>query len=184
MQVLDIWSLITGIASLMSLFLAAGERFANWRKYILPFAAALGGFALGRISPAVSSGMNQLSGNPELTGFIILSSTVIVAITLMSYFLIRHGKAWYGYCLCFMGMVYIVLNVIPMYPKLLNIVPPGDLIKLAQLKIDVEEYEQAIKYLEVAREKTKNDVMKKELKDQIDSIMKEATKVSFKGQTM
>ena len=78
----------------------------------------------------------------------------------------------------------IVLNVIPMYPKLLNIVPPGDLIKLAQLKIDVEEYEQAIKYLEVAREKTKNDVMKKELKDQIDSIMKEATKVSFKGQTM
>jgi hypothetical protein len=86
MQFPDLWSLLTGIASIISLFLSAGERFASWRKYTLPGAAAFGGFAIGRISPALSSGIDQIAANPIAIGFVIVFFLIVSAITYIAIF--------------------------------------------------------------------------------------------------
>lgn len=184
MHIPDIWSLLTGIASLISLFLSAGERFANWRKYTLPVAATLGGFAIGRISPSLSSGMDQLFGDPKVAGFILLFFMIIAAMILVACLLMRYGEIRLAYLVFIMGMISVPMGIMPMYSKILEAaIPPGDLIKLAQIKVSSGEYEQAAKYLESARDQTKNDILKKELQTQIDAIMKEAAKVSVGGQT-
>ena len=182
MQIPDIWSLLTGIASLISLFLSAGERFAAWRKYSLPAATALGGFAIGRISPSLSSGMDHLFADPKTSGFILLIFMILAALTFVAYLLMRHGQVALAYFIFALGMISVPTTIIPMYSKMSELVPPGDLVKLAQIKVTSGEYEQAIKYLESAKDKTKNDVLKTELQKQIDVLTKEAARISVGGQ--
>jgi len=179
MHIPDPWSLLTGIASLISLSLAAGEKFASWREYILPAATALGGFAIGRISPSLSSGMDQLFSDPRVAGFILLIFLIIVALASVAYLLMRRGQLWLAYSLFFMGMVLVPTSIMSMYFRIADSIPPGDLIKLAQIKATSGEYEQAVKYLESAKDKTNNDVLKKELQIQIDALIKEAAKISI-----
>lgn len=181
MQIPDIWSLVTGLASIISLFLSMGDRFASWRKYTVPAAATLGGFAIGRISPSLSSGMDQLFGDPRAAGFILLLFLILATLTLVAYFLMRHGQVWYAYLVFMMGMISVPTSIMPMYSKVIDTIPPGDLIKLAQIKVTAGEYEQAIKYLESAKDTTKNDVLRKELTGQIDTLSKEAARVSIGG---
>ena len=182
MQIPDIWSLITGIASLISLFLSAGERFASWRKYSIPVATALGGFAIGRISPSLSSGMDHLLADPKAAGFILLILMIFAALTLVAYLMMRYGQITLAYLVFAMGIISVPMSIIPMYSKISDVVPPGDLVKLAQIKITTGEYEQAIKYMESAKDNTKNDVLKTELEKQIDLLTKEAARVSVGSQ--
>ncbi len=183
MQIPDIWSLLTGMASFVSLFLSVGERFARWRKYSLPVAAGLGGFAVGRISPSLLSGMDHLFSDPKATGFILLVFMIFAALILVAYLLMRHGQVMLAYFVFGMGIISVPTSIIPMYSKMIESVPPGDLVKLAQVKVTAGEYEQAIKYLESAKDKTKNDVFKKELQAQIDMLIRRSAKISVEGQT-
>jgi hypothetical protein len=179
MHIPDIWSLVTGIASIISLFLSAGETFASWRKYTVPVAATLGGFALGRISPFISSGMGQLFMDPRSAGFLFLIFLIVASLALVSYFFMRHGHLPYAYLVFTIGIFSVPTTLLPMYSKIVDSIPPGDMVKLAQIKASAGEYEQAIKYLESARDKTNNEVLKKELERLIISLSKEAAKVSI-----
>jgi apolipoprotein N-acyltransferase len=181
MHMPDIWSLLTGIASLISLFVSVGERFAAWRKYTLPTATAFGGFAVGRISPALSSGFDHLLEDPKVTGFILILFMAFAALVLVACLLMRRRQEWYAFLLLLLGFSPLIYVVMPMYSKILDGVPPGDLIKLAQLKTTSGEYEQAIRYLESAKNKTDNDVLKNELQRQIDALAKEMAKISVDG---
>jgi len=182
MQIPDIWSLLTGIASLISLFLSAGDRFASWRKYTLPVAMALGGFAIGRISPSLSSGMGHLFADPKAAGFILLIFIILAALALVAYLLMRHGQTMLAYFVFAMGMISVPTSIMPMYSKMAEVVPTGDLVKLAQIKVTAGEYEQAMKYLKSAKDKTKNNVLKTELQKQIDAVTKEIAKISVGDQ--
>lgn len=50
----DAWATITGIAGILSLFLAINEKFSSWKKFTIPVCASLVGFALGRLTIVVS----------------------------------------------------------------------------------------------------------------------------------
>jgi hypothetical protein len=45
----DLWSLVTGAASIVSLLISLADKFSTWRKYAIPLARALAGFTLGRL---------------------------------------------------------------------------------------------------------------------------------------
>jgi len=183
MNIPDIWSLLTGIASVISFFLTVGDRFASWRKYTVPAAAAFGGFAIGRISPSLSSGMDQLFGDPKAAGFILLLFMIIAAVTLAAFLLMRHGQTWLAYLVFMIGMISVPSGIMSSYSKIVDTVPAGDLVKLAQIKASAGEYEQAVKYLESAKDKTKSEGFKKELQNQIDVLLKEAAKLPVQGKT-
>ena len=178
MQIPDIWSLLTGIASFVSLFLSVGNKFASWRKYTLPGAAALGGFAFGRISPSLSSGTSQLFKDPSSTGIILLIFLIFAVITFVAYLLIRQKQDMLAYCLVLLGMFSVPSTIIPLYSKAVDPVLAGDYVKLAQLKVTAEEYEQAIKYLELARDRADSEELKDTLKSQIITLEKKAVEIT------
>lgn len=179
MQIPDIWSLLTGSASIISLFLSAGEKFAVWRKYTIPAAAALGGFAVGRLSPSLSSGVSQLFGDPAATGFILLFFLIVSAITFVAFLLMKNGQVGLAYFVFLLGLVSIPTAILPMYSKTIDTIPAGDHIKLAQVKAQAKEYEQATKYLESARDKTRSSELKKEIEEQIKILQKQTAKITI-----
>lgn len=179
MQFPDLWSLLTGIASIISLFLSAGERFASWRKYTVSGAAAFGGFAIGRISTALSSGIDQISANPIAIGFVIVFFLIVSAITYIAYLFLIKGEAFFAYFIFFMGLTSVPEGIMPMYTRAFDSIPVGDYIKLAQVKASDDEFEQAINYLEIARDRSTNDQLKKQLKEQIVLLQNQDTKIQI-----
>jgi hypothetical protein len=174
MQVPDVWSVATGAASLISLFLSLGERSAAWRRFTLPGAAALGGFALGRISPALSGGVDHVFRDTAAAGFVLVFFLIISAISLASYLFLKHGQQGFAYMAFIMGLMMGPTYIMPMYLKAVDRIPVGDYVKLANMKATVGEYEQAMNYLTVAADRTESSQMKNELKAQIVKLEKQA----------
>ena len=139
---------------------------------MLPTAAALGGFAFGRISPSLSSGVDHLFQDSTATGFLLLFFLILSAVTFIAYLLTRHGQVNLAYLVFIVGLGSIPATVMPMYLKTIDSVPAGNYMKMAQLKVTAGEYEQAIKYLEVAIDKTKSKELISELQAKITTIEK------------
>ena len=175
----DLWSIVTGSASLISLFLSFGEKFSNWRKFTVPAAAGFGGFAVGRISPAILTGIDQLFKDPRNVGFILVFFLILSAVILVAYALMKRGETGLAYMVFIMGMISVPTSIMPMYTKTFETVPAGDYVKLAQLKISAEEYDDAVRYLELAKEKTENKELRTQLGKKIEEILrKEAVSIS------
>lgn len=172
MHIPDIWSFVTGTAGLISLFLSLGDKFSNWRKYTIPAAAGLSGFAAGRLSPALLTGVDQLLTDSRAVGFILIFFTILFAIILVSYALMKRGEIWLAYLVFIMGLLSVPTSIIPMYTRAIETVPAGDYVKLAQLKIEVKEYDDAVHYLELAKENTNNEELRKRLEEEIKATLK------------
>jgi hypothetical protein len=173
MNIPDIWSIVTGTASLISLFFSLGDKFADWRKYTIPAAAGLGGFAAGRMSPALLTGINQLFTDPRTIGFILIFFLILSALILIAYALMKRGETSLAYIVFMMGMLSLPTSIIPMYTKTFETIPTGDYVKLAQIKIESEEYAAAVHYLEIAKENTKNKEFQKQLEKKIEDLLAE-----------
>jgi hypothetical protein len=49
MDFIDLWTIITGFASIISLLIAIYDKFPEWNKYISSTGFLLAGFSIGRI---------------------------------------------------------------------------------------------------------------------------------------
>jgi hypothetical protein len=151
MNVPDIWSVITGLASLLSLFISLGDKFSNWRKYLIPAGFALGGFAVGRLSQQIARGIDQIIADPFAAGYLFILLVLIAVITFIAVFLIRHGQVMFAYTVFFIGLTMVPNQIMPLYTKALREIPVDDYIKLSAWKVQANEYSDAIKYLEAAK---------------------------------
>ena len=50
MNFIDIWAIVAGAASIISLLIVMSDKFPEWKKYISPIGFIFGGFAIGRVS--------------------------------------------------------------------------------------------------------------------------------------
>ncbi len=173
MNIPDIWSILTGTAGLVSLFLSIGDRFSIWRKFTIPAAAGFGGFAAGRLSPVLLTGIDQIITNPRTIGFILIFLIILAAVLLITYSLLKRGETIFAFLVFTMGMVSVPTAIIPMYSKTFETVPAGDLAKLGQLKIEAKEYEDAIRYFGLAKENTKNEEFRKQLDVRIKATLEQ-----------
>src|SRR5438132_4367315 len=111
----DMWSTVTGVASIISLLLALGDRFATWRQYLLPVTAGLGGFALGRVSASIESGLGHLgSGSTDAPVLLLLAATLLV-IGGIAAALLRKGETWYAYLLVAFALASIPGQILTFY---------------------------------------------------------------------
>src|SRR5438477_10154890 len=111
----DIWSAVTGIASIASLLFALGDRFKSWRQYLLPLTACLGGFALGRVSSSVESDLGQLgSGSNDAPVLLLLVATLLL-IGGIAAALLRKGGTWYVYILVAFALTSIPGQILSFY---------------------------------------------------------------------
>jgi len=79
----DIWATVTGIAGILSLFIAVNDKYANWKKYTVPVCVGLVGFALGRVTIVIT----PLTGNLQSGNLTII---VLVFILLMVALAVFH----------------------------------------------------------------------------------------------
>ena len=169
MRFLDFWSLITGLASLISLFLALGEKFSNWRKYTLPLSCALGGFAIGRLSFTPLLGVEHVFNDGFSTGFMVIFFSIMLVVTVLAIILMRRNETNLAYIFFFMGMALIAPQIVQLYTETYNAIPIGDCLLLATEKEKAGDFENAITYLERCGKKIEN----KGLKEQIDKRIPE-----------
>src|SRR5215510_12654532 len=109
----DIWSTVTGIASIASLLLVLGDRFATWRRYLIPATAGLGGFALGRVSWFVESGVGRLGSSESPVLFLLVVTLLLIGGIAAA--LLRKGETWYAYILVAFALVNIPGQILSFY---------------------------------------------------------------------
>jgi hypothetical protein len=78
-----------------------------------------------------------------------------------------------------MGLTSVPAAIMPMYTRAVVSIPAGDYIKLAQVKASAGEFEQAINYLECARDRSNNDQLKKQLKEKIVLLQNQVTNIQI-----
>ena len=72
MKFIDLWTIITGAASIVSLLVVMSDKLPKWKKYISPVGFFLGGFAIGRISAGTMPGAQQSFQDPRFMGFLMV----------------------------------------------------------------------------------------------------------------
>lgn len=156
---------------MISLILAAGDKFASFRKYTVPLATGCGGFALGRLSPFFDGGFTQIVTDGYSATFFILFFVILAMITIISLMFLKKGETWLAYCIFFFSLTTVPGAILSKYADFRDKVPPGDYLKLAEIKINAKEYDSAITYLELAKEKSKDKNFKTRIADQINYLI-------------
>jgi hypothetical protein len=175
MKFLDILSIVSGIASIVSLLLTFGERFATWKKYIFPISYGLGGFAAGRISASFASSGVSSASQSYPSGVLILFIVVLAIISFATFALLKRNEPMMAYLVLFMGLSSAAPQVMRSFSESSSHVPPGDLLLLATEKERVSDLSGAIGYLEKTLENTSDSAMKQHLQSKIALLQKRMT---------
>src|SRR5258706_8085830 len=142
MNLLDAWTLITGMASVLSLLFALPDKYANWRRHVLPISTGLGGFALGRLSFSIT-GADQLLSDPSGLRALVLILAVLVALVILAYIFIRRGDTFLAYAVIVIGITGPAQLLILRQPT--DIVSVDDYILLSTSKVQSHQFDTALK---------------------------------------
>lgn len=172
MKFIDLWSIISGVASVISLFISLGSKLENWKKYTLPLSYLLGGFALGRISYVVPQGAEQLFTDSYSAGLVVLILAVLIILAGFAFIFVRKNESQWAYIILMLGSLIFAPQVIRLYTESYTTTPPNDYLILVNEKERTGNFEEAIQYLEKYKNKTSNLEIK-ELTDKRINTLKE-----------
>ena len=161
MVIPDIWSLITGLASIVSLLLSLNERFAGWKRYSIPTGCVLAGFAIGRISPGMSS---QDSGLLMII-FVLLAAAVVSMI-----YMLKHEQPGYAYMMPVVILTLVLPTTISSYYSANPRFTQTDLIDLVHAKEQKADFEGAITYFKLYVKLLKDDDVKKHADEKLKDL--------------
>ena len=138
----DIWSLITGAVGLLSFLMTINEKFSSFRKYTIPAAWILTGFALGRLSYIGTLSITNVNASFD-GGF---SVTVIVFLILLflssvSYLFMRVGQDMLAYFVFSMGIILLPSKVIDIHDSYKDKLTYNDYFQLAEIKLKNKNYD-------------------------------------------
>jgi hypothetical protein len=166
----DLWSIITGIASIASLLIALGDRFASWRRYLLPVTYALGGFALGRFSFSVGPGVREIASDPTAAAVLVLVLALIAVVAAIAVFLLKKGEAILAYAIVIISLTTILPQVFSFYSKAYDRASSDDYLAIAEVKARSADFTGALRLLEGARRVATSDALRKAIDEQIQFI--------------
>ena len=79
---LDVWTILTGAASIISLFITLSDRFPAWQRHIKSTGLILGGFAIGRITAGSIPPTSESIQDPRLIGLVMILITIFAMLYL------------------------------------------------------------------------------------------------------
>ncbi|EHR0921250.1 hypothetical protein KS884_004453 [Vibrio parahaemolyticus] len=167
----DTWSLITGVVGLLSFLMAVNDKFANLKRFTIPLACALVGFAVGRLSYVGAMGSVSSDGSLGVISIIVVTLLVITAIT---YLFIKVGQDGFAYIVFIMGATMLPSKFVDSYNNSMDKLSYNDYIQLSQVKLSNSDYDSAIRLLKLAKEKADNSVVKTEISSRIDEVYKKS----------
>lgn len=166
----DAWTTITGIAGILSLFLAINAKFSSWKKFTIPVCASLVGFALGRLTTVISHNTRTFSS--ENISMLILIFIILTVGLAVFYIAMKYEQPTLGY----LGLIILVMIMIPkvfdFYSSTKNTIPSGDYLILSKHKEKVGNYEEAINYLQKYTKISSDKEFNKQIKDMILDLRK------------
>ena len=167
MKIPDIWSIITGVAGVISLIISLRSKYKILKKYTIPIFYILIGFALGRFTITILPSIEQPLSKYSLIALLVF---IILFVTLAIFYIaMKYNQPGLAY----MGLIMILLIGLP---NLVNLnlnkeeIPIGDYIVLAKYKEQMGDFGSAIEYLEKCKYKTKDKEMKKQIEDKISKL--------------
>jgi hypothetical protein len=165
----DLWSIITGVVGIISLLISLADKFASWRKYLVPATCALGGFAIGRISFSLGPGITEIASDPADSAFLIIILVIIGVVATIASSLVKQGQWFLGYGLVVVTLgIGLVSQVVTFYSKPRAArVSSDDYLALAEVKVQTGDFTAALRFLENAKLAAASDALRKAIDEQI-----------------
>ena len=170
MNLFDTWTILTGLASIVSLLIAIYDKFPDWKKYILSLGWFLAGFSLGRFFTGIIPERSKILIDPILVGFLLIILLLLILVLIFFNVLIKRGETGWAYIFV---MVFIMIAgpmFIDRYLEYFSFVPKGDYLLLANFKEQNNDFTSAIKYLEKYKKYISDDQMKDKVNKRIESL--------------
>jgi hypothetical protein len=172
MGFLDIWTIATGAASIVSLLLAMSEKFPEWRKYVVPSGFLLAGFTLGRMSIGALPGAKESMQDPRFVGIVVIITLIFLMLYIFLRAMIKRKQDYYAYFVVFMVLLIGIPQVMDKYFDAFPAVPKEDYLLLAKSKEKNNDIAGAIRYLEKYKAMTKDKALKSQVEETIARLQK------------
>ncbi|WPF89522.1 hypothetical protein WEU38_04415 [Cyanobacterium aponinum AL20118] len=154
----DIFTIVTGIASLISFFMTLGDKFPNWKKYINPASWLLGGICIGRITYTIPITSNLQSYFDSYSfSVLLIVFFMILALSLSAYVFHRKNDLYRAFLILGLGCTLWIPTVLRTYSEVSVNIPPEDYLIIVNEKERRNEINDAIRYLEIYKNKANNN---------------------------
>ena len=164
----DLWSIITGVVGIISLLISLADKFARWRKYLVPTTCALGGFAVGRLSFSLGAGITEIASDPAGSAFLIIILVIIAVVATTAASLVKRGQEYLGFALVLSVLsVGMLPQLVTFYSKPQERVSSDDHLALAEIRLKSGDFTGALRYLENAKRASSSDALRKAIDEQI-----------------
>ncbi len=170
MNFIDIWSIIAGAASIISLLVVMSDKAPEWKKYISPAGFLLGGFAVGRISYGLSPAAGAIIKNTKFLGFLLILVLLLIVLVVFAQMMIKRKQDFYAYFVVFMVLVIGVPQVMEKYTASFSDIPKEDYLVIANIKEKNIDYSSAIHYLERYKQLSSDVEFNKKISEKISDL--------------
>ena len=167
---IDIWSLVTGLLSIIAFAFTIPEKFSHWRKYFIPFSWASLGYVVGRLHIMFSPSASSAFQDPILIGLLAI---LAICFSLLYFTMKTIRDVSYG----FFGFLIICIliamtSVSSSYLTSKRQLLAPELIEFASYKESRGEYAMAAHYLSIAATSISNFEQKKAIESKITELSK------------
>jgi hypothetical protein len=171
MSFVDVWTILAGAASIISLLVVMSDKFPKWKKYITPIGFILGGFALGRVSAVALPAATRSVLDTRFTGFLLILILIFGVIIIIFRMLDeKFRNDWYLIFILFMIISMGIPALLDKYSLSFPDVPKEDYLLLANVKEDRADLAGAVKYLEKYKSLVSDPQLKIQVENKILSI--------------
>jgi hypothetical protein len=171
---MDIWNILAGIASILSLIFHLSGKDAGVKTFTFPITMALVGFCVGRAGTDFSAVTGQFFQDP----YLMLILCILILLFALAMYLVESNKMETR--MSYIYLVFLSTVLVPYMLRLYTDISPNistpDYLVLAQIKETAGSTEDAIKYLRIYSRRSSN----KDIQKQIDTKIEELKKVQFK----
>jgi len=148
MSFIDIWTIISGAASIIALLFVISEKFPEWRKYLAAVGFTLGGIAIGRVSAALLPAATRSIQDTRLMGLLLILILVFGVMFIVFQLVDKTYRNWYFAFILFMLISTALPTLFEKYSYVFPDIPKEDYLLLANIKEERSDLAGAVKYLE------------------------------------
>jgi hypothetical protein len=170
MHFADYLTFVSGAASLASLLLTLWDRFASWRKFLLPVAWGLAGFAAGRLSLPAATTPSPSSPASFPSTETLLFLALLAVICFGAFALLRRNEPIWAYMLFSLGLGSAGPAFLKSYGDVTRQIPAADFVLLSADKEKVGDFSGAILYLDRAYNATDDGVLHTKVREHKENL--------------
>jgi hypothetical protein len=175
---MDIWNILAGVASILSLIFHLSGKGSGVRPFTFPITMGLVGFCIGRAGSDAGTIANQFFQDP----YLMLIVFILILLFSLAMYLVESNRL--DVRMSYIFLVFLATVALPYMLKFYGDISPNistaDYLVLAQVKENAGSTEEAIKYLKIYARRVNQKDIQKQIDTKIDELTKQKFKQDFK----